>query len=53
MAFEVHSKDQLNLIQKHLNNSLKLENYTRTSKWKDTVKLRKLEIAKFDRDPTK
>ena len=53
MTFEIHSKDQLNLIQKHLNNSLKLENYTRTSKWKDTVKLRKLEIAKFDRDPTK
>ena len=53
MTFETHSKAQLNLIQKHLNNSLKLENDTRTSKWKDAVKLRKLEIAKFDGDPTK
>ena len=53
MTFEIHSKAELNLIQKHLNNSLKLENNARTSKWKDTVKLPKLEIAKFDGDPTK
>ena len=52
-TFEIHSKAQLNLIQKHLNNSLKLENNARTSKWKDTVKLPKLEIAKFDGDLTK
>ena len=48
MTFEIHSKAKLNLIQKHLNNSLKLGNDTRTSKWKDAVKLPKLEIAKFD-----
>ena len=53
MTLEIQSKAQLNLIQKHLNNSLKLENDVRTSTWKDTVKLPKLEIAKFDGDPTK
>ena len=31
MTFEIHSKAHLNLIQKHLNNSLKLENDARTS----------------------
>ena len=45
MTFEIHSKPKLNLIQKKLNSSLKLDNDTRTSKWKDTVKLPKLEIA--------
>ena len=29
---EIYSKAKLNLIQKHLNNSVKLENDTRTSK---------------------
>ena len=53
LTFEIHSKAQLNLVQKHLNNSLRLENDARTSKWKDTVKLPKLEIAKFDGNPTK
>ena len=32
ITFEIHSKAQLNLIQKHLNNSLKLENHAGTSK---------------------
>ena len=45
MTFEVHSKAKLNLIQKHLSNSLKLENETRISKWKDTIKLPKVQLA--------
>ena len=53
MTFEIHSKAKLNLIQNHLNSNFKLEDHTKTSKWKDTVKLLKLEIAKFDGDPTK
>ena len=50
MSPEIDSKSSSNLIRKHLNNSLKLENDTRTSKWKDTVTLRKL---KFVGGPTK
>ena len=41
MTLEIQSKAQLNLMKKHLNNSLKLENDVGTSTWKDTVKLPK------------
>ena len=44
MTFEIHSRAKLNLIWKQLNDSLKLEKDTKTSKWKDTVKLAKLEM---------
>ena len=56
MTFEITAKSKLNLIQKFLNKHKQPENVDKKvalNRTKETVKLPKLEIAKFDGHPTK